>query len=85
MKLTKSKLKQIIKEELETVFSEQEEEEYETVDLNTMDPNEAFGFAWNKAIEILQGAGHEEAACLLSAEAGEIPMMSALATNRQKK
>jgi hypothetical protein len=54
----------------EAVYRRDEEE---PVDLNTMDPNEAFGFAWNKAIEILQGAGHEEAACLLSAAAGDDP------------
>jgi len=54
----------------ETVYHRDEEE---PLDLNTMDPNEAFGFAWSKAIEILQGAGHSEAACLLSAEAGEDP------------
>lgn len=94
MKLTKSKLLQLIKEETEAALAEEagrpivesdegwademeetvyHRDEEEPVDLNTMDPNEAFGFAWSKAIEILQGAGHGEAACLLSAAAGEDP------------
>jgi len=74
MKLTQSQLRQIIKEELEALTKEDcgpaHEEEQEPIDLAQMSPSEAFGLAWGNAIDALRGAGMEEAADLLQAEAG---------------
>jgi len=74
VKITQSQLKQIIKEELQSALGEDcgpaHEEEQEPIDLAQMSPSEAFGLAWGNAIDALRGAGMEEAADLLQAEAG---------------
>ena len=67
MNLTKSQLRRLIVEELEIAI--EPEEEHETVDLNTMGPNEVFGFAWSKAIEMLEGE-YPQASCYLASLSG---------------
>ena len=77
MKITKSQLKQIIKEEMTILVAEPMEggacgdhAEHEMQDVEQMSGSEAFGFAWNKAIEFLRDGGMEEAADTLEALAG---------------
>ena len=77
MKITKSQLKQIIKEEMTILVAKPMEggacgdhEEHEAQDVEQMTGSEAFGFAWYKAIEFLRDGGMEEAASALEALSG---------------
>ena len=77
MKLTKSQLKQIIKEELQGIIEAQEEDEtpeekgeQEPTDLCEMSPSAAFGLAWTQATQHLRDEGMEEAAALLDSLSG---------------
>ena len=81
MKITKERLKQIIQEEMCVLIKkpmeggcggeEHEHEEHpQAADLSQMSGDEAFGFAWNKAIEFLRDGGMEDGASALEALSG---------------
>jgi len=76
MKITKSRLKQIIQEEMAILVAKPmgggcgDHGEHEMQDVEQMSGDEGFGFAWNKAIEFLRDGGMEEAASALEALSG---------------
>ena len=78
MKITKSQLKEIIKEEIAIMVAkpmeggcgDHEDPGTEMQDVEQMTGSEAFGFAWNKAIEFLRDGGMEDAAGTLEALSG---------------
>ena len=74
MNITKERLKQIIQEEMTILVAKPMEGDVcggehhpDPVGLSQMSGDEAFGFAWNKAIEFLRDAGMEDAASTLEA------------------
>jgi len=82
MKLTKLQLRQLIIEELEDIIEpepeeeeeeqeEEEQEEQEPVDLCDMSPSAAFGYAWNKAVELLEDKYPDAAKYLTEMSGGE--------------
>ena len=78
MKITKSQLRQIIKEELAIMIAKPMEggcgdhgdPGTASQDVEQMSGDEAFGFAWTQATQHLRDAGMEEAATLLDGLSG---------------